>query len=142
MENEEGCSIKKGRQDIPESYKGYHWATGDCDVMAKAIHEKTEQPVFVVRGTYYDEEFDEMNYEDCHVVVMIGRNQYMDYEGNHTKDDVIERCVFMHDVIRIDLVPISVEELDTVFNMEGISEEGLKIAKEFLELYGDEILGR
>jgi hypothetical protein len=128
-----GMEMSKEVQTKKQKFKTEinKFRTGDCDAFAIALFRLTEKkaPIYVVRG-YFTEDGEEF-YEDCHMVVKWGKDQYVDVDGEHTVQELKDRCYFNNPIERIELVKVSEEEARTIFSMEGVSEAQIERATQF-----------
>ena len=104
---------------------------GNCESFAIALSELTNNPLYVVRGYYYDDILDEESYEDCHIVVKSG-SKYIDVDGFKSDKELKRNCAFMNEIQRIEIEEISKEEAQYIFSSEGVSEEDITKAKDLI----------
>ena len=111
----------------PSSYR-----TGMCDAFAIALHNLTKLPLGSWTGFYYDDLEEEYVPETCHVccVKSFDKLEWFDVDGLHQGKP--DNCYFVNEIEYIKLLPISVEEAHYIFSMEGVSEEQIKVAKEYI----------
>ena len=119
---------------LKESNQCSYYKTGMCDAFALALHKKTKYPLYVVRGYYWDEWNGDEAYEDVHMVVKKGNDQYLDVDGQKSYKDLINNSLFMNKVTRFEIVPISKEEALYIFTSIGVSDEDIEEAEQYIEL--------
>jgi hypothetical protein len=115
------------------------YRSGMCDAMALAIHEITKLPLGGWQGSYTND-YDEDETELCHICVVLSfkGKKWMDVDGVHT--GVPDNCYFNNSVEKIDLVPLSTEDVKYLYTMEGVSESDIEQAKKFIN--NDPVLSR
>lgn len=119
---------EKLREKLRENEYGmddFDFKHGDCDIFAISMHRLYNYPLYVVRG-YFEDEFGEPGeyaYEDAHMVVKKGENTYLDADGEHTKENLIEGSLFMEEVETVKLVELSEEEALESFSCEDQEDE-------------------
>ena len=118
---------------LKESNKCSYYKRGMCDAYALALHRKTNYPLYVVRGYYWDDWSEEEAYEDAHMVVKKQDNVYLDVDGEKNYNELISNSMFTNKVEKVDIVPISYNEALYTFTMEGVSEEDIKEAEDYIE---------
>jgi len=104
-----------------------------CDAFALALYKKTKYPLYVVRGYYWDKWNNEEAYEDSHMVVKKGDNQYLDVDGEKNYDDLVENSLFANEITKVDIVPISYNEALYTFTSEGVSDEDIEEAEQYIQ---------
>jgi hypothetical protein len=109
---------------------------GYCDAYALAIHRLHDYPLAVVRGYWYDPEWESEEYEDCHVVAVKEPGVYLDVDGEHSRDDLVRRCLFGGPVERVEIEPVSEEEARFLFTMEGVPDADIDEAATCALRYG------
>jgi hypothetical protein len=90
-----------------------------------------------VRGFYKDDFIDEIEYayEDAHAVVKVDNDMYEDVDGISSKQELIDRCLFINDIEYVEIVPITPNELKYAFAFaSGVSEREIKETIEFIKL--------
>jgi len=105
---------------------------GNCEVFAIALSELLNKPLYVVRGFYWDNNIKENVYEDCHVVVKVSNNNYMDVDGIKNEEEIKLSCMFLNDIKKIKLIKITKEEAKFIFSTEGILEKDIEKAKQII----------
>lgn len=118
---------------LKESNKCSYYKRGMCDAFALALHKKTKYPLYVVRGYYWDQWNDEEAYEDSHMIVKKGDNQYLDVDGEKNYDDLVENSLFANEITKVDIVPISYNEALYTFTSEGVSDEDIEEAEQYIQ---------
>lgn len=115
-----------------ESVNKSTYRTGMCDAYAMALHNITKLPLGAWTGFYYDDLEEEYVPETCHVccVKSFDKLEWVDVDGTHQGEP--DNCHFVNNIEYMKLVPISVEEAQYIFTMEGVSEEDVKTAEEFI----------
>lgn len=62
-----------------------HYYNGSCHKLAKALHQKTSYPIFVISLTEHSALHDN---DWIHVVVKLEEDEYVDITGVHSLDDL------------------------------------------------------
>jgi hypothetical protein len=123
---------------LKESNKCSYYKRGMCDAFALALHKRTGYPLYVVRGYYWDIWNEDEAYEDSHMVAKKGENAYLDVDGLKTSEELISNSLFMNEITRVDIVPISQEEALYTFTSVGVSDEDIEEAEQYIEQnFGD-----
>ena len=114
-------------QDACSIYRG-----GMCDAYALAQNQLTDAPMFLVQGKWWDEEYEEWATEPCHLVVKVGENRYLDVDGEKDEEELKQNCFFSGPVEEVEIVPTTPEEAQEIFTTEGVSDEDVERAKDFI----------
>ena len=107
------------------------YKTGLCDAYAIAMHRLFGYPIFAVRG--YFKEDGEWNTEDSHLVVKSGA-KFIDVDGAKTKKELIDQCHFTVGlgISKVKIEEVSEEEAAYIFTTEGVSEEQISDAENYI----------
>ena len=112
------------------------YRTGMCDAYAIAQHQMTGLPIFLIQGKWWDDEYEEWATEPCHLVVKDEESgKYIDVGGEKTEEELKQDCHFMNadKIEEIEFVKVSPEEAREIFTTEGVSDEEIEDAKNFIE---------
>lgn len=122
----------KIQEVLAESVTKSTYRTGMCDAFAIALHNITKLPLGAWTGFYYDDFEEEDVTETCHVccVKSFENLEWVDVDGTHRGNP--RNCHFNNPIDQVKLLPITVEEAHYVFTTEGVSEEDIKIAEQFI----------
>ena len=112
-------------------FENFSFTSGDCDIFAIAKHRVTGFPIYVIRGYYYDDVFEEEVYEDCHIVLKLPNGNYLDYNGESTEEELKSDAVFNNEIKYIKFVEISEEEASGIFSCQDQEEEIKDVMKTF-----------
>lgn len=122
------------------------YKSGLCGEMAVALHELTGLPLGIVSGRftvdqnmvdkpgsmYFDDDVGSTQYENCHAVVVVSENSWLDVDGEHS--GVPDNCMFtsknIEDVI---IRKAGREDVEAAFSMLGFDEQDIKEAKDFIQ---------
>lgn len=106
-------------------FSKHSFTTGDCDIYAVSLHRLHGYPLYVVRGWIKSdsEEDDEINYEDCHIVVKLPSGMFLDSRGEQSEMDLIQDARFMNDVYKVTVEPISEEIALSTFSCQDQESE-------------------
>lgn len=117
---------------LTESVNKNKYRTGMCDAFALALHNLTNMPLGSWTGFYYDDDEDEYVPETCHVccVKSFENQEWIDVDGIHKGKP--NNCYFVNKIEEIKLLPITPEEAKYIFSMEGVGQEEIKTAEEFI----------
>ena len=70
--------------------------------------------------------------EPCHLVVKVGENRYLDVDGEKDEEELKQNCFFSGPVEEVEIVPTTPREAQGIFTMEGVSDEDVERAKDFI----------
>ena len=115
----------KKNPSVSSKYK-----TGFCDAYAIAMHRIFGYKIFVVRGFY--KLYGEWEIEDSHMVVK-DKNKFIDVDGAKSSKELIYQCMFTCKVEKVKLVEVSEEEAKFIFTCEGVSDEQISEAIDFIK---------
>jgi hypothetical protein len=108
------------------------YRSGMCDAYAIAQHELTGDPIFLVQGKWWDDEWEEWATEPCHLVTMAD-GAYFDVDGKKTEEDLKQSCLFSGPVQEVEIIAISASEAREIFTVEGVHDEDVERAKEYIQ---------
>jgi len=114
-------------KDLKSTYR-----TGNCDIMAFALHNLTGLPFGTWAGQYYDEYTEETEYEYCHlcVVVSFKKQIWIDVDGTHT--GLPNNCLFSNKIGKIELLPIPKNDAAELFTSGELDLDAIKKAEQFI----------
>jgi len=115
-----------------ESINPSKFRTGMCDAFAIALHKLTNLPLGSWTGFYFDDLEEEYVPETCHVccVKSFENLEWIDVDGLHKGQP--DNCHFINKIEYMKLLPITVEEAYNIFSMEGVSQQEIEIAKDYI----------
>ena len=97
----------------------YSFTSGDCDIYAVSLHRLYGYPLYVIRGYYPDEDFDnEEYYEDAHVMIKLPNGKFFDSQGEQTKEELLQLAMFSNNVKRIEIIPVDEQEALEAFSCQ------------------------
>jgi len=87
---------------------------GDCSIFAEAFYNKFKNDLpnmklGVIRGRVKMDEYDEYGsseWEDCHAVIILNKDYYIDSEGLHRFDRKSKEFYFSNDTLKVELIPL------------------------------------
>lgn len=129
--------IKKMNESI--KIDGYNFNMGDCDIFAISLHRLHGYPLCAVRGKFLEPEWGgerEWDYEYCHIAVKLPNGNYMDSNGEQTKEELIADCHFSEDVKEVDIVDIKENDAMAMFSCTD-QEEDIKYVMKHLKKMGE-----
>lgn len=101
---------------------------GGCNFYAVALHRKHNLPIYVIRGYFKEEGWEhlgdwEYDFEDGHVVVALPNGNFLDSDGELTKDDLIEQTFgWMDKIEKVEFIQIDENEACNLYY--GSDEQG------------------
>ena len=133
------------------SEEGY--VMGMCDVFAIAAHRYLKKPMYVVRGAYKNKRYNprcseeepepEFLYENCHAVVMVGDDEYLDVRGISDGDSLKEGCQFENPVRWKEISPVeSEEEMSSLIACASVDESDVLDAMDLVREVWERELGK
>jgi len=99
----------------------YDFNIGDCDIYAISLHRLYNYQLYAMRGKFLEPEWGgkrEWDYEYCHIMVKLPNGNYMDSDGEQTKQEMISSAVFSEDVRKIEIVKITEKEAINMFSCD------------------------
>lgn len=122
----------EGKFDDDYDFTKHNFNTGDCDIYAISLHRLYEYPLYAIRGKYLDPDWgddDDWGYEYCHIMVKLPNGNFMDSNGEQTKEEMISRAAFAEDIEEIEIVKITEEEAINMFSCEDQEKDIQKVMK-------------
>ncbi len=106
---------------------------GMCDALALAAHRLTGFPLALWSGTHFDDFQQEHWSQPVHAVVVdYDRQRWFDVDGWHEGLTAPDNLVFNEKVFGITLDPATPTEVMEVFTTEGVTEEQILQAHDFI----------
>lgn len=106
--------------------------TGNCDIMALALHRLTGYQLGIFSGKVPSEdEHDGYYYEDAHAVVIIDLEDLEWIDANGVSSGMPENLYFNGAISEIVLRPVSEGDIRSAFTTEEISDDSIYAAMQF-----------
>lgn len=112
--------------DLKTTYR-----TGNCDVMAIALHNLTKLPLGVWAGTYFDDYIEDYVYEYCHLCVVQSFKEkiWIDVDGIHHGNP---NCYFQNKIESLELFPIQKNDASQIFSMCDLESSDIRKAEDII----------
>jgi len=130
-------SYKQFESKFTDDYdlSDYNFNCGDCDVYAIALHRLYGYPLYIVKGYYKEDDWDEeagftgYDNEPAHIVVKLPNGNYMDSDGEIAEEQLKADCAFGNKIEYIKIEEITEEEAMYVYSGEDQEEDIERVVK-------------
>jgi len=113
-------------------FTNHNFNLGDCDIYAIALHRLHGYPLCAIRGKYLESEWGgtrEWDYEYCHIMVKLPNGNYLDSQGEQTREEMVSLAAFGEDVKKIEIVDISESEAEDMFSCTNQNKDIARVIK-------------
>jgi hypothetical protein len=102
---------------IKEEIQDFNFNSGDCDIYAVSLHRLYGYPLYVIRGYYVED--GEQYYEDVHIMTKLPNGKYCDSTGEHTKEEILPRAMFLNNISKVKIIPIDEDQALNTFSCQN-----------------------